>query len=331
MRRIAPRRASGFTLIEVLAVIFLTTILLGVALNYYVDLSKASTRASDLTRDGRRATSLMDRVARDLENTILVTKPPEVDPLAHPWIFRAEPFHSELGADRVKFVARSHRARRSDGPVSDRELVAYLLRPSEDGEGYELLRWSAPHVESEGLDIEFPAEDDPAALVLADGISDFGLLFLGEDGETTDRWDSTQLLESGELPVAVEIRVVMLSTAERNGGEPLLDDEVVPYTRQVLLPVRPLDLAVLLDPETYQGGGGAAGENGEAGSGDDASQTLAKCVDWSVQLSGSDPRIGNLNPSDVASLTALRAAAERLPIGPYRDLLNPQAIRPECQ
>ena len=51
-----PRVAAGFTLIEVLAVILLITLVLGVALDFYVDLSNASTHASAKAKVGERGT-----------------------------------------------------------------------------------------------------------------------------------------------------------------------------------------------------------------------------------------------------------------------------------
>ena len=47
--------ARGFTLIEVLAVLFLTALVLGVALDFFVDLSNESAHASESTRELRRA------------------------------------------------------------------------------------------------------------------------------------------------------------------------------------------------------------------------------------------------------------------------------------
>ena len=102
-------KLGGFTLIEMLAVLFLTALVIGVALDFYVDLSNQSAHASEVTRDVRRATSLLDRVARDLERTLLVVKPAETDPLSHPWVFIAESRLNLDGADRVKFVSRANR------------------------------------------------------------------------------------------------------------------------------------------------------------------------------------------------------------------------------
>ena len=47
-----------------------------------------------------------NHVARDFENVVLLTTPPEVDPLEHPWVFLGESRHSDVGADQLKFVTR---------------------------------------------------------------------------------------------------------------------------------------------------------------------------------------------------------------------------------
>lgn len=265
MSRSRPR-ARGFTLLEVLAVLFLTALVIGAALDSYVNLSNHSAHASELTREVRRATGLLDRLARDLERTLLVEKPPETDPLAHPWVFVAESRLSGSGADRVKFVARQP-VQRSAHPGSELAMVAFLLRDAEDGEGYELLRWSRPSL-PESLDRDFPLPDDPDALVLARGLHHFALRFLDENGEWVPEWDSSQLLDSSTLPLAVEIEVAM---------QPL--DELLPeeaeeklYRRRVMLPVRPLDLVALFDPEA---GAEGAGEEGEC----DESLLVRDCID----------------------------------------------------
>jgi len=262
-----PRR--GFTLLEVLAVLFLTALVIGVALDFYVDLSNQSAHASEVTREVRRATGLLDRVARDLERTLLVQKPPEVDPLAHPYVFLAESRISSEGADRIKFVSRQP-GERSQRQTSELSMVAFMLRESEDGDGYELLRWSSPTL-PESLDRDFPLPDDPGTLVLARGVHHFALRFLDEGGEWVSEWDSSQLLDSSTLPLAVEIEVAMEPLEDRLPEEAA---ELI-YRRRVLLPVRPLDLVALLDPDA---GAAGAGEEGDC----DESLLVRDCVDESV-------------------------------------------------
>ncbi len=278
-------RRTGFTLIEVLAVLFMTALVVGVALDFFIDLSNQSAWASESTRELRRATSLVDRIARDLERTLLVRKAAEADPLAHPWIFLAEPRRAQDGADHseyLKFVMRSEPARTQDGPVSDLATVAYFLEPRADGIGYALLRWSSPQL-PERLDREFPRADDPASLVLADGVAHFALRFLDEAGAWTDRWDSSQLVESSELPLAVEIEVALLPLADpQDDAEP---EEPALYSRHVLLPLRPLDLETLLDATLVAGAGDPESE-GEC-------LSVAECIDWS-QVGGGMPELEDL-------------------------------------
>jgi type II secretory pathway component PulJ len=314
------RAAAGFTLIEVLAVILLMTMVLGVALDFYVDLSDASTRASENTRSIRRATAILDRVAADLERSVLVRKPAQTDPLAHPWIFLGETRGSEVGADRVKFVARRSVSRRDKGPVSDFEMVSYVLHPSEYGDAHVLHRWSSPSL-PEGLDREFPAADDPASLMLAEGIVEFGVQFQDESGEWTDSWDSSQILESGELPTAVEIRVGLEPPPQSPDDQPVL------YQRLVLLPMPPIDLEVLLDPSTYDSSAGADGEEGE-----DEELTLADCVDLDMLAASGQGRLTELSPDVVAEIDRLRENADTTPFAPYRERFgNHPAVQEKCR
>jgi type II secretory pathway pseudopilin PulG len=316
----SARPVAAFTLIEVLAVILMVGAVLGLALDFYVDLSEASTRASEQLRVIRQSTALLDRIAADFERTLLVAKPEETDPLAHPWIFLGESRRSEHGADRVKFVARRSITRRGEGPVSDLEMVAYVLRPSEDGEAYELHRWSAPGL-PDGLDREFPDAEHPDSLLLAEGIADFGVRFLSDGGTWTDTWDSSQLLQSGDLPLAVEIEVAL--------APPPNDPDVVAsfYTRQVMLPVRPLNLVELFDPGTYGAPGGAGDDEDE-----DGELTLADCVDVDALSAGSQGALAGLSPEVLAELQRLQENADTTPFEPYREYLagNP-AVREDCR
>lgn len=316
----SARRIAAFTLIEVLAVILMVAMVLGFALDFYVDLSDASARASEHIRVIRQSTALLDRIAADFERTLLVVKPDETDPLAHPWIFLGESHRSESGSDRVKFVARRSITRRGEGPVSDLEMVAYVLRPSEEGVDYELHRWSAPGL-PEGLDREFPQAEDPDSLLLADGVAQFGVRFLSEGGTWNDSWDSSQLLQSSQLPVAVEIEVALAPPPNA------LDATLSYYTRQVTLPVRPLDLVELFDPGTYGLPGGAGDEEDE-----DGDLTLADCVDIDALDAGSRGALAGLSPEVLAELQQLRENADTTPFEPYRQYLtdNP-AVREHCR
>jgi type II secretory pathway component PulJ len=283
MTRRAPLR-GGFTLFEVVGVILVTAFVVGAATNYYIDLSRASSRAASNTRDIRHATAILDRIARDFESTLLIVKPPETDPLAHPWLFVAEARYGESGADHIKFITRNFQPRRSEEHESDLTVVAYTVRAGEEDDTLEVFRWTDPRL-PDGLDRTFPSEDDEAAVLLAEGLADFGVRFTDEAGEEKDTWDSTTLVESSSLPAWVEITVAM---ADRNTtGEDL--DDVVRYSRRVRLPVRPIDLEAMLRPNRPGVEGEGDEEEGEEdeddfGSGGETDEdadglTLGDCID----------------------------------------------------
>ena len=243
------RAAAGFTLLEMLAVIFLMSIVLFVAINFYLDLSLASKAATDQTRSVRRAVVLLDRVARDLEGAVLLKKPKERDPEAFPWLFIADSESSDAGADRVKFVRRGHHPNAASAAESDLELVSWIITPGADGEGdLELRRASWPQL-PESLDRTFPTAENSD--LVAAGLASFGIKFQGEDGEWTGRWDSTTLAGSSQLPMVAEIEVSF-----RTG--PGAEDIDGPYRRRVLLPLRPIDLEEQL---AAAAAGGPAGAN----------------------------------------------------------------------
>ena len=337
------RRAAGFTLIEVLAVLFLTALLLGTAISFYIDLSNHSQKATDTTREVRRATTLIDRIARDLERTVLVKKPDDMDPLANPWIFLAEPRYGQRvksnaasGSDRIKFMMRADPPRSNDQPTSDLTTVTYSLERPENGVGYELRRWSSPRM-PDHLDREFPRPDDPASLLLADGVAHFALRFLDDSGQWVDRWDSSQLVDTSELPVQVEIEISLLpenasadpSAAQAAEAEPLL------YGRRVLLPMRPLDMVALLDPSQLDG------ENGNQ----KCKLTLADCIDWTKVGGGNTGGIGAgagagmgggapqmPSAADLQALGDLVANAPNICWDQYRALYrNHPAVKEQCR
>lgn len=285
--RCASRDRSGFSLIEVLAVVALVGVVFFVALSFYTDLSRASERATEHTHDIRRATAILDRVARDFEGAMLVVKPPEMDPIAHPWLFVGEPIHSETGADHVKFVTRNHDPTRTGNPETDLAVVAYTTEADPDGL-IALYRWSSPRL-PESLERDYPLADDEGSYLVADELASFGISFVTEDDEITDAWDSTTLERSSTLPVAVEIEVSMAPPP----GPGFEDAEPVVYRRRALIPVRPLDFAVLLDPAAQNPGGrrGAEGDDGDDGEGPDADEsnrTVADCVNINAADPSSD-------------------------------------------
>jgi prepilin-type N-terminal cleavage/methylation domain-containing protein len=282
----SARRRGGFTLLEVIAVVLLTGILITFTTNFYLDLARQSRAAVDTARHTRRAVVLLDRVARDLESAVLVRKPGPVDPLVHPWLFLAESDDPSLGAQRLKFSSRGRKPRSPQAAESDVEMVAWQLARTEDGDDYQLVRWSSPRLPPI-RDLSFPpiTDGDPVAR----GIAEFGVFLAGEDGQTVSRWDSSALVDSSELPITAEIQVSFYVDEES-------DVVAGPYVRRVTFPLRPLDIEAQLeaagvktagrldsdgdgipdDEEDEDGDGDPDGEDGAGG--DSQGTTVAECA-----------------------------------------------------
>ncbi len=266
------RRRAGFTLLEMLGAILLLGIVVTTTTSFYIQLSRESNRAAAGTRDVRRSAAVLDRIARELEGTVLVVKPGPVDPLEHPWIFLGERVADGEGSDHLKFITRANRPRSSAGHASDLAVVTYALRDDGGGSG-ELVRWTSPQL-PEALDRTIPDREDDGAQVLVEDVASFGVRFLAETGEWRDAWDSSSLVDSSRLPLAAELQLA-LAPAGRDAQAAGPAPEVL--RRQVVLPMRPIDLQELLTPEDAQGAGGDDedeegddGDDGDSGSdGDD--------------------------------------------------------------
>ena len=271
-RRPAPAGHDGFTLIEVLAAVFLTAVVMTVAIAFFVQLSDSTDAAERKARDGRLALAVLDRVARDIEGAYLLAKPPDLDPLLNPWIFLAESDVGDSESDRIKLVSRSNRPRNRLDHGSDLAVVTYLLHPAADGPGFELLRAVTPGL-PEQLDRDFPSANDDRFMLVADRIQSFGIRFLDENLEWQDEWDSSQLVQSGKLPRAAEIEIAFLPPADEaqgeadGGGFAASDADLPSFVRRVNLPMQPVDLAAMLAEVDAQAAeqAGQTPQNGQAG------------------------------------------------------------------
>lgn len=267
-RPAAHDAASGFTLLEMLMVVLFTGIVLSFAASFTIDLSKASQAALAESVDLRRAASVLDRVARDLESATLVEKPDALDPLEHPWLFLAEGRGSN-GADRLRFQARNHRPRTGSAHESDLVEIAYWLAEAEDGEGFDLLRWSSARPPVPPLERTFPRRGDPGVERLASHVALFTVRLQDEDGAWQSAWDSWSPAQSSQLPIAAEVSVALLPE------EPIEDETIAQPEPELLM--RPVVFA--LDPlDLEQALGAESGEDQDDEEDDLACVTVAECV-----------------------------------------------------
>ena len=275
-------RARGFTLIEVLGAIFLTSVVVTVAVSFFLNMSNASNRALESMQEGLRASIVLDRIARDLSGATLLTRDPSADPYSHPWYFTATSQYTFAGADRIKFTTRSQQPRVSNTHGSDLAEVSFFTTEEEDGT-YTLYRWVSNALPL-AVDDGFPSPDDERSFVLAEGLGGFSLRFRNADGEWQDEWDSIQLQNSGELPTAVEVQVLLWDADEEAVVE-ALEGDVPMYTRRVVMRQRPLDLIGMIQEKAEAETAAAAGGNQQDDDdGTGGGMSIAECVQANLAL-----------------------------------------------
>jgi prepilin-type N-terminal cleavage/methylation domain-containing protein len=265
-------QSRGFTLMEVMAAIFLTSIVITFAVSFYIDIAKSSQRAIVVTRTNLRATGVLDKLSRDLSNTALVVKAEDDDPLGHPWFFMAESRQAFDGSDLIKFNTRSKRPGEGTYHDSDLVQVSYQTATEDDG-SLTLYRWSSPGAVL-GSDMDFPSIDDEHSYVVAEGLGSFSMRFLSAEGEWLPDWDSTQIEEPRQIPQAIEIVVSMWK--EQDPTDEWEEEDQRQFVKQIVLHQEPLDLnKMVLDRDLAEAErqGGVSGLQGASNTDDQGNST----------------------------------------------------------
>lgn len=275
------RRARGFTMIEVLAAVLLTSIVISVAVAFQINLGSSMKLSRERLRTERQAVALLDRISRDLMGAYFIQpKEGAAQSPQRPWIFLTarEYAAEEAPSDRLKFITRNYQSQGLDEHSSDLATIAYFLYPMEDLPAYELLRWRSTRLPV-GYDPTFPAIDDPDTLVMGEGIASFGFTMVDHAGGEVTEWDSLRAGARQGLPFGVRIEIAMqdpevLEEARYNDfdgaefdaefevelGEEPEESGLKTFSKLVVLPLRPLDWS-FLEAEVDAAAGGVAEED----------------------------------------------------------------------
>lgn len=269
---------SGFTLIEVMAAVVLSAIVITIAVSFQINLGSATDAARERLRTQRQAVALLDRLARDLASTYFISPSKRVIAGVNPWVFlTGRDFVDDDHSDKIKFITRNHQPQNLDGHASDLAVVAYYLTEEPDRPGYKLMRWRKIRMPM-AYDASFPAPDNEYADVIGENLASFSLSMIDASGSEVPEWDSDRKRGKHSLPIAVRIKISMLDPAdldpdyerdfdqeaedefdrdEFNDGyadeeedDLEIDDEAdgeerTVYSKLVILPLRPLDWAFL--------------------------------------------------------------------------------------
>jgi general secretion pathway protein J len=251
---------NGFTLLEVLVAVMLTSLLVTALFRAFREIHEAQRRTLDQGGRERTAMVLLDRLERELLGTLLVVQGDAEegsDPIANPWLFLGvDRTDAAQDADALRFVTRSPARAPGLQAQGGLRMVTYVAETDEAA--LALFRHEQPL--PEGLEKELTAAREGQTVV--HDLARFALRFQDEDtGEWVDAWDSSDVSRLDRLPASVEITVQLL--AQDPDGEWAAGEEL---QRVVPLPVRPIQPA-------------AAEESGEAqdcGEGETVAQCLAR-------------------------------------------------------
>jgi prepilin-type N-terminal cleavage/methylation domain-containing protein len=263
---------DGFTLIEIMAAVFIMAMILTFAFQAYQGISNAYTRVSQGTSRTRAAGIVLDRVERELVGAVLVEREEGADPRLHPYFFYANPrAYAETEGDELRFVTQTP-LRSPGSPHTGLALVTYGSAPSQSGPGLALLRQEEPLPRELAKEIAWIQPQ-----IMVDNVATFIARFAGDDGQATEGWDSTAVEQLDKLPLTLPLAISLY--------EPAPDGELAPgpeQTRTIQLPVRPFKLG----PD--EGGAGKGGD--EENCGDEVS--ISECLEaFADEIAQSSPAL----------------------------------------
>ncbi|MCP5045483.1 MAG: prepilin-type N-terminal cleavage/methylation domain-containing protein [bacterium] len=275
IRATASNAQAAFTLIELMAAVLLTSIVVSIAVAFQINLGSVTEGARENLRTDRQAVALLDRMSRDIAGAYFIIPGEGPRKATHPWVFvTTRDFAEEDGkSDGLKFITRNYQPQDLDGHASDLAVVAYFLNPKEDAPGFEMLRWRHSHM-PQTYDGSFPHPDNPLVDVVGDGIWSFGVSMIDRDGTEVPEWNSGRAGKRGGLPMAVRLEISMVDPSwleeeydpEFDQFEPEEEPEV--FSKLIGLPLRALDWT-FLEKEVQAAGAGKTGADGDEDTGDD--------------------------------------------------------------
>jgi type II secretory pathway component PulJ len=264
----AHTRRMGFSMIEVMGAVLLTSIVISIAVAFQINLGSATQNARERLRSQRQAVALLDRMSRDIAGTYFIA--PRITngaPESTPWIFLTIQDFLDEGltsdsSNAIKFVTRNYVPQDIDGHSSDLAVVAYYVEPQEGRPGYQLMRYRSTHMPIT-YDPSFPQADAPNTDVVGEDIASFKIRVINQTGGVDPKWSSIRKSGQLALPLGVKLEISMLTTDEIIAAE-LDEDFEIPierdeedgedgeedgdrktFAKTVMLPLRPLDWSFL--------------------------------------------------------------------------------------
>lgn len=226
MREESKRRCfqTGFTLLEILVAMFILGLIMTTVYTSYTGTLRNINAAEETTNNSQKARVALERIVEDLESAFLPADPH--DPVNNEEVPRLSGF---IGMDKqingkdcddLTFSSGAHVSfDRHTGPA--RTVITYRMEESGNDDGLIFIRSDTPEFQGR--------PEGEKGFILCDGLHSINFAYKDMNGESFDRWDSTdKTMNRGRLPAMVSI------TLEFMGGDGTEDHDR--FTTSVAIP-----------------------------------------------------------------------------------------------
>src|SRR5262249_7076699 len=225
---------QGFTLLEILVAVCIMALVLTFAFEAYEGIEHSYQRVGHSPSRDRAAKIVLDRLERELVGSILIQREEGTDPLLPPYFFWGEAkAYSEAEADTFRFVTRTPIRPPGSSADNSMEVVTYAAVPSQNGEGFALLRQAEPLSLQLVKEVKWESPD-----IVADNVATFLVRYHSDQAQASEGWDSTGVEQLDQLPASIVVTVSLWEHDVETGK----DNEGPEFSRTIDLPVRPFKL-----------------------------------------------------------------------------------------
>jgi type II secretion system protein J len=195
---------SGFTLLEILIAIVIFVTLLTTIYASYTGTFRVIGDTESQAEIYQMARIAMERMLEDLESVYIQEGSRQAGSEGE-----KENFFQFLGeereimgqrADILRFLSSAHIDFSGKDPGHGATQISYYVKEGSNGEGFVLYRADSPLFK-----VTHPLDEESGGLVLCEGLASVAFTYYGEDGQTSNSWDSTNESAENKIPKAVSI------------------------------------------------------------------------------------------------------------------------------
>lgn len=179
-----PEPSAGFTLMEVVVAITIFSVCISAVFLLYSSVLGVVENVEKVTGLDRMARITLDRIRLDL-NGMHIGK--------QGFVSAREPADQQNGDPFLTLTSTSHLILKPDEYPVDIAVVRYYLDDQDDQDGYTLTRSDTALAGRQSTETR-----EARKHILAEGVVELKILYVGEEGEELETWESSSVEEPGE-------------------------------------------------------------------------------------------------------------------------------------